>query len=58
MQLKKLVEKPVEPVPNGMENGDGADDEGNEWQVKKRSKNSIALLWNCLVIEAQMPIFS
>lgn len=33
-QLKKLVEKPAEPVPNGMENGDGADDEGNEWQVK------------------------
>lgn len=34
MQLKKLVEKPAEPVPNGIENGDGADDEGNEWQVR------------------------
>lgn len=33
-QLKKLVEKPAEPVPNVMENGDGGDDEGNEWQVR------------------------
>lgn len=33
-QLKKLVEKPVEPVPNVIENGDGGDDEGNEWQVR------------------------
>lgn len=31
--MKKLVEKPTEPAPNGLENGDGADDEGNEWQV-------------------------
>lgn len=28
------MEKPAEPVPNGMENGDGAEDEGNEWQVR------------------------
>lgn len=34
LQLKKLVEKPAEPVPNVMENGDGGDDEGNEWQVR------------------------
>lgn len=33
LELKKLVEKPVEPVPNGMENSDAGDDEGNEWQL-------------------------
>lgn len=31
------MEKPAEPVPNGMENGDGADDEGNEWQVRENT---------------------
>lgn len=30
-----MVEKPTETVSNGLENGDPADDEGNEWQVCK-----------------------
>ncbi|XP_031631021.1 ubiquitin carboxyl-terminal hydrolase 10-A isoform X4 [Contarinia nasturtii] len=42
LELKKLVEKPAEPVPNGMENGDGADDEGNEWQlIGTRNKGTV-----------------
>ncbi|XP_055324192.1 putative mediator of RNA polymerase II transcription subunit 26 isoform X3 [Sitodiplosis mosellana] len=42
LELKKLVEKPAEPVPNGIENGDGADDEGNEWQlIGTRNKGAV-----------------